>query len=112
MQVKKQWLVPAMEQWAGSKLWKEYAKAVYFHPAYLAYMQSHISLYLKLPPHPPLWIPLIIFFITLFIFICIIYICLFNCFVLFCFVFAYLPTIGFPKLSNWLPMTKPHQPAD
>ena len=40
MQVKKQWLVPAMEQWSSSKLWKEYAKAIYFHPAYLPYMQS------------------------------------------------------------------------
>ena len=29
-----------MEQGAGSKLGKEYIKAVYCHPAYLAYMQS------------------------------------------------------------------------
>ena len=29
-----------MEQWAGSKLEKEYIKAVYCHPAYLTYMQS------------------------------------------------------------------------
>ena len=29
-----------MEQWAGSKLGKEYVKAVYCHPAYLTYMQS------------------------------------------------------------------------
>ena len=29
-----------MEQWTGSKLGKEYVKAVYFHPAYLTYMQS------------------------------------------------------------------------
>ena len=29
-----------MEQWAGSKLGKEYIKAVYCHPAYLTYMQS------------------------------------------------------------------------
>ena len=28
------------EQWTGSKLGKEYVKAVYCHPAYLAYMQS------------------------------------------------------------------------
>ena len=29
-----------MEQWAGSKLGKEYFKAVYCHRAYLTYMQS------------------------------------------------------------------------
>ena len=29
-----------MEQWIGSKLGKEYIKAVNCHPAYLAYMQS------------------------------------------------------------------------
>ena len=29
-----------MEQQTGSKLGKEYAKAVYCHPAYLTYMQS------------------------------------------------------------------------
>ena len=40
MQVKKQWLEPDMEQWIGSKLGKEYIKAIYCHPAYLAYMQS------------------------------------------------------------------------
>ena len=40
MQVKKQQLEPDMEQWTGSKLGKEYTKAVYCHPAYLAYMQS------------------------------------------------------------------------
>ena len=28
------------EQWTGSKLEKEYVKAVYCHPAYLTYMQS------------------------------------------------------------------------
>ena len=28
------------EQWTGSKLGKEYVKAVYCHPAYLTYMQS------------------------------------------------------------------------
>ena len=31
---------PDMEQWAGSKLGKEYDKAVYCHLAYLTYMQS------------------------------------------------------------------------
>ena len=40
MQVKKQQLEPDMEQQAGSKLAKEYVKAVYCHPAYLTYMQS------------------------------------------------------------------------
>ena len=39
MQVKKQ-LEPDMEQQTGSKLEKEYVKAVYCHPAYLTYMQS------------------------------------------------------------------------
>ena len=40
MKVKKQQLEPDMEQWTGSKLGKEYVKAVYCHPAYLTYMQS------------------------------------------------------------------------
>ena len=40
MQVKKQQLEPDMEQWTGSKLGKEYVKAVYCHPAYLTYMQN------------------------------------------------------------------------
>ena len=40
MQVKKQWLELDMEQWTGSKLGKEYIKAVYCHPVYLTYMQS------------------------------------------------------------------------
>ena len=40
MKVKKQQLELDMEQWAGSKLGKEYIKAVYYHPAYLTYMQS------------------------------------------------------------------------
>ena len=30
----------AMEQWTGSKLAKEYVKAVYFHPVYLTSVQS------------------------------------------------------------------------
>ena len=34
MQIKKQLLEPDMEQWAGSKLGKEYFKAVYCHSAY------------------------------------------------------------------------------
>ena len=40
MQVKKQQLELDMEQWTGSTLGKEYAKAVFCHPAYLTYMQS------------------------------------------------------------------------
>ena len=40
MQVKKKQLELDREQWAGSKLGKEYVKAVYCHPAYLSYMQS------------------------------------------------------------------------
>ena len=40
MQVKKQQLEPDMEQRTGSKLGKEYDKAVYGHPVYLTYMQS------------------------------------------------------------------------
>ena len=39
-QVKKQQLEPDMEQQTGSKLGKEYIKAVYCHPAYLTYIQS------------------------------------------------------------------------
>ena len=40
MEVKKQQLEPYVEQWTGSKLGKEYVKAVYCHPAYLTYIQS------------------------------------------------------------------------
>ena len=40
MQDKKQQLEPEMEKLTGSKLGKEYIKAVYCHPAYLTYMQS------------------------------------------------------------------------
>ena len=40
MQVKKQQLELDMEQQTGSKLGKEYDKAVYCHPAYLTSMQS------------------------------------------------------------------------
>ena len=39
MQVKKQQLEPDMEEWTGSKLGKEYVKAVYCHPAYLTYAE-------------------------------------------------------------------------
>ena len=40
MQVKKKQLELNIEQWIGSKLGKEYIKAVYCHLAYLTYMQS------------------------------------------------------------------------
>ena len=40
MQVKKQQLETDMGQQTGSKLGKEYVKAVYCHLAYLTYMQS------------------------------------------------------------------------
>ena len=40
MQVKKQQVELDMEQQTGSKLGKEYVKAVHCHPAYLTYMQS------------------------------------------------------------------------
>ena len=40
MQVKKHQLELDMEQRTGSKLGKEYVKAVYCHPAYLTYVPS------------------------------------------------------------------------
>ena len=40
MQVRKQQLELDMEQQIGSKLGKEYVKAVYCHHVYLTYMQS------------------------------------------------------------------------
>ena len=40
MQVKKEQLELDMEQQTGSKLGKDYVKAVYCHSAYLTYMQS------------------------------------------------------------------------
>ena len=43
MQVNKQQLELDMEQQTGSKLGKEYIKAVYCHPAYLTYMQSTVQ---------------------------------------------------------------------
>ena len=39
MQVKKQQLELGMEKWTGSKLGKEYIKAIYCHPAYLTYAE-------------------------------------------------------------------------
>ena len=40
MKAKKQQLEPDIEQRTGSKLGKEYARAVYCHPAYLTSLQS------------------------------------------------------------------------
>ena len=40
MQIKKQQLELDMEQQLGSKLEKVCVKAVYYHPAYLTYIQS------------------------------------------------------------------------
>ena len=40
MHIRKQQLESDMEQQTGSKLGKEYVKAVYCHPSYLTYMQS------------------------------------------------------------------------
>ena len=39
MQIEKQLLKLHLEQWTGSKLGKEYFKAIYCHPAYLASIQ-------------------------------------------------------------------------
>ena len=41
MQVRKQQLKQDKKQWTGSKLGKEYVKAVYCHPAYLTYIRVH-----------------------------------------------------------------------
>ena len=40
MQVNKQLLELDIEQWTGSKLGKEYVRAVYYHSAYVTYMQN------------------------------------------------------------------------
>ena len=40
MQIKEEQLELDMEQQTGSKLGKEYVNAVYYHLAYLTYMQS------------------------------------------------------------------------
>ena len=74
MQVRKQQLELDMEQQTGSKLGKEYVKAVYCHPAYLTYIQitswempgwmkhklesrlpGEISISLDMQMTPPLW---------------------------------------------------------
>ena len=73
MQVKKPQLEPDMEQQTGSKLGKEYVKAVYCYPAYLAYaeyimrnacwmkhklesrLSGEISITSDIQMTPPLW---------------------------------------------------------
>ena len=40
MEIKKQQIEMHMKQWTGSKLGKEYVKAVYCHSAYLTYLQN------------------------------------------------------------------------
>ena len=62
MQVKKQQLESHMEQRAGSKLGKEYVKAIYWHPAYLTFMHKlesrlpgEISITLDMQMTPHLW---------------------------------------------------------
>ena len=40
MQIKKQQMEPDVKQGTGSKLGKEYIKAVYCHPAHLTNIQS------------------------------------------------------------------------
>ena len=71
MQVKKQQFELYMEQQTGSKLGKEYVKAVYCHPACLTYMQNiswemdeaqagikiagEISITWNMQMTPPLW---------------------------------------------------------
>ena len=47
MQVKKQQLELDMEQQTGSKLGKEYVKAVYCHPAYLTYAEYTVLGWMK-----------------------------------------------------------------
>ena len=42
MPVKKQQLVPDMEQWTGSKLGKEFVKAIYCNSAYLTLYAEYI----------------------------------------------------------------------
>ena len=58
MQVKKQQLETDMEQQTGPKSGKEYAKAVYCHPAYLTYMQSATATAKSLQSCPTLCDPI------------------------------------------------------
>ena len=60
MQVKKQKLGLDMEPQSGSKMRKEYIKAVYCYPAYLTYMQEsrllgEISITSDMQMTPHLW---------------------------------------------------------
>ena len=55
MQVKKQQLELDLEQQTGSKLGKEYDKAIYCHPAYLTYMQSALWEMLEQMNHKLEW---------------------------------------------------------
>ena len=47
MQVKKQQLELDMEQWTGSKLEKEYVKAIYCRLAYLTYISCEMPGWIK-----------------------------------------------------------------
>ena len=58
MQIKKQHLELDMEQWTNSKLGKEYIKAIYFHPAYLTYMQNAAAAVKSLQSCPTLCDPI------------------------------------------------------
>ena len=58
MQIKKQHLELDMEQWTNSKLGKEYIKAIYFHPAYLTYMQNAAAAAKSLQSCPTLCNPI------------------------------------------------------
>ena len=49
MLFKKQQLEPGMEQGTGSKLGKEYVKAVYCHTDYLTYIQSSSEYKCEMP---------------------------------------------------------------
>ena len=58
MQVKKQQLEPDMEQQTGSKLGKEYNKAIYCHPVYLTSMQTAAAAAKSLQSFPTLCDPI------------------------------------------------------
>ena len=58
MQVINQQLEPDMKQQTGSKLGKEYIKAVYCHPAYLTYIQNAAAAAKSLQSCPTLCDPI------------------------------------------------------
>ena len=64
MQIRKQQLELDIEQQTGSKLRKEYIKAVYCQPSYLTYMKS-ISCEMYWVELPGLYLSLIFFFLKL-----------------------------------------------